>query len=76
MASNENNERPRFYSAVELVGAGGYDKLRIKQCPYRTPDANEVVVHVKFAGLNFADLMRRYDLYCFCFLFLSILIAE
>ena len=59
MASNESSERPRLISAVELVGAGGYDKLRIKKCPYRTPDVNEVVIGVKFAGLNFADLMRR-----------------
>ncbi len=59
MASNSSSERPRLASAVELVGAGGYDKLRIKQFPYRTPDVNEVVIRVKFAGLNFADLMRR-----------------
>lgn len=63
MASNESNERPRFYSAIELVGAGGYDKLRLKQLPYPIPDVNEVVVRVKFAGLNFADLMRRQGLY-------------
>jgi NADPH:quinone reductase-like Zn-dependent oxidoreductase len=56
MASSES---PRLISAVELVGAGGYDKLRIKQSPYRAPNANEVVIRVKFAGLNFADLMRR-----------------
>ncbi len=53
------SERPRFVSAIELVGAGGYDKLRMKQFPYRTPDVNEIVLRVKFAGLNFADLMRR-----------------
>ena len=56
MASNESS---RLVSAIELVGAGGYDKLRIKKCPYRAPNANEVVIRVKFAGLNFADLMRR-----------------
>ena len=59
MASSDSNARPQVVSAVELVGAGGYDKLRIKQIPYRTPDANEVVIRVKFSGLNFADLMRR-----------------
>ncbi len=59
MASSENNERPRLVSAIELVGAGGYDKLRIKQFPSKTPDTNEVVIRVKFSGLNFADLMRR-----------------
>ncbi len=59
MASNANSERPCLISAVELVGSGGYDKLRLKQCAYRTPDANEVVIRVKFAGLNFADLMQR-----------------
>ncbi len=59
MASSENSEKPRLISAVELVGAGGYEKLRIKQMPYRAPDAEEVVVRIKFAGLNFADLMRR-----------------
>jgi len=59
MASNEGSEKSRVVSAIELVGAGGYDKLRIKQSPYRTPDTNEVVLCVKFAGLNFADLLRR-----------------
>jgi NADPH:quinone reductase-like Zn-dependent oxidoreductase len=59
MASSESSERPRLISAVELVGAGGYDKLKIKQFPSRTPDVNEIVIRVKFAGLNFADLMRR-----------------
>lgn len=59
MASSDSNERPRVVSGVELVGAGGYDKLRIKQFPYRTPDVNEVVLRIKFSGLNFADLMRR-----------------
>lgn len=54
-----SNQAPRLYSAVELVGAGGYDKLRIKKLPYRAPNADEVVIRVKFAGLNFADLMRR-----------------
>ncbi len=60
MASNEeSNEQPRLVSAVELVGAGGYDKLRTKQFPSKAPDTNEVVIRVKFSGLNFADLMRR-----------------
>lgn len=59
MASSESHERPRLVSAIQLVGAGGYDKLRIKQFPSKTPDTNEVVIRVKFSGLNFADLMRR-----------------
>ena len=59
MASSDSSIRPQVVSAVELIGAGGYDKLRVKQFPYRTPDVNEVVIRVKFAGLNFADLMRR-----------------
>jgi NADPH:quinone reductase-like Zn-dependent oxidoreductase len=59
MASSSSSERPLLVSAVELVGAGGYDKLRIKKFPYRSPDTNEVVIRVKFSGLNFADLMRR-----------------
>jgi len=70
MASSKSNEAPRLYSAIELVGSGGYDKLRIKKLPYRTPDVNEVVVAVKFAGLNFADLMRRYVI-SFSFLFVK-----
>ncbi|CAF0768834.1 unnamed protein product [Rotaria sordida] len=63
MASSEANERPRLISAMELVGAGGYDKLQIKKIPYREPNSDEVVIRVKFAGLNFADLMRRQGLY-------------
>lgn len=59
MASSDNNDRPSLFSVVELVGAGGYDKLRIKQRPHLAPDAKSVVIRVKFAGLNFADLMRR-----------------
>ena len=59
MASSESNENQRLISAVELVGAGGYDKLRIKKSPVCAPNATEVVLRVKFAGLNFADLMRR-----------------
>jgi NADPH:quinone reductase-like Zn-dependent oxidoreductase len=59
MASSESHERPRLVSAIQLVGAGGYDKLQIKQFPSKTPDTNEVVIRVKFSGLNFADLMRR-----------------
>ncbi|CAF0930745.1 unnamed protein product [Adineta steineri] len=57
------NETPRFVSGIELAGAGGYDQLRVKQYPYRTPDANEIVMRIKFSGLNFADLMRRQGLY-------------
>ncbi|CAF2698434.1 unnamed protein product [Rotaria sp. Silwood2] len=63
MASSEISEQPCLISAVELVGAGGYDKLRIKKTSYRAPNPNEVVIRVKFAGLNFADLMRRQGLY-------------
>ncbi|CAF3325435.1 unnamed protein product [Rotaria socialis] len=63
MASNQSSEKSRLISAIELVGAGGYDKLRIKKFPYRAPDTDEVVIRVKFAGLNFADLMRRQGLY-------------
>jgi len=63
MATSASSEKPHLISAVELTGAGGYEKLRIKKCPYRMPDANEVLIRIKFAGLNFADLMRRQGLY-------------
>ena len=56
MASNGTT---RSVSSIELVGAGGYDKLQIKQLPYQEPTADEVVIQIKFSGLNFADLMRR-----------------
>ena len=59
MAFSSVKEGPHSISAVELIGSGGYDKLRIKKYPYREPNADEVVVRIKFAGLNFADLMRR-----------------
>ncbi|UJR33283.1 hypothetical protein I4U23_020736 [Adineta vaga] len=63
MKSMASSEAKRLVSGIELVGAGGYDKLQIKQYPYRAPGADEVAIQIKFAGLNFADLMRRQGLY-------------
>ncbi|XP_041029126.1 synaptic vesicle membrane protein VAT-1 homolog isoform X2 [Carcharodon carcharias] len=52
------------YKAIVLTGFGGYDKLKVeikKDLP--TPKSGEILVRVKAAGLNFADLMARQGLY-------------
>ena len=59
MASSQSGDQSRSVNAVELVGSGGYDKLQVKTVPYRAPNADEVVLRIEMAGLNFADLMRR-----------------
>ncbi|CAF1032331.1 unnamed protein product [Didymodactylos carnosus] len=50
-------------TVIELVGSGGMDKLQIKQKPYPVMKDDDVIIRVRFAGLNFADLMRRQGIY-------------
>jgi len=47
-----------------LTGFGGYDKMKVEtvDCP-ECPQQNEILVHVRASGMNFADLMKRQGLY-------------
>jgi len=53
-------------SGVKLVltGYGGYDKMKVEtvDCP-ESPQRNEILVHVRASGINFAELMCRQGLY-------------
>jgi NADPH:quinone reductase-like Zn-dependent oxidoreductase len=42
---------------------GGVEVLQVQQAPDPTPGKGEVVVNVKAAGLNFADILARQGLY-------------
>jgi len=47
-----------------LTGIGGYDKMKVDKvdCP-ESPQRNEILVHVRASGINFAELMCRQGLY-------------
>jgi len=47
-----------------LTGFGGYDKMRVDtvDCP-ESPHGNEILMHVRASGINFAELMCRQGLY-------------
>ena len=47
-----------------LTGFGGYDKMKVDKvdCP-ENPQRNEILVHVRASGINFAELMCRQGLY-------------
>jgi len=47
-----------------LTGFGGYDKMKVEtvDCP-ESPQRNEILVHVRASGINFAELMCRQGLY-------------
>ncbi|MBL8916240.1 MAG: zinc-binding dehydrogenase [Archangium sp.] len=49
--------------ALVNVKAGGPDVLKVEQRPDPMPAANEVLIRVKRAGLNFADISARVGLY-------------
>jgi len=42
---------------------GGVEVLKVQEAPDPKPDNGEVVIQVKAAGLNFADIMARQGLY-------------
>ena len=48
---------------VAIHGFGEADVLRVGQTRVPTPDAAEIRVKVRYAGLNFADIMQRRGLY-------------
>jgi len=47
-----------------LTGFGGYDKMKVEtvDCP-ESPQRNEILVHVRASGINFAELLCRQGLY-------------
>ena len=42
---------------------GGIDVLQVKEAPDPLPDKDQVVIRVRAAGLNFADILARQGLY-------------
>jgi NADPH:quinone reductase-like Zn-dependent oxidoreductase len=48
---------------VVTTGTGGVEVLRVEEKPDPRPGPGEVVVDVKAAGLNFADILARQGLY-------------
>lgn len=49
--------------AIQVAAAGSTDQLRIVEAPCPTPGPGEILVKVRFAGVNFADTMLRRDAY-------------
>src|SRR5438309_4970133 len=48
---------------VVTTGNGGVEVLRVEEKPDPQPKADELRVHVRAAGLNFADILARQGLY-------------
>src|SRR5688500_8008501 len=48
---------------IVTTGTGDIDVLKIEERPDPTPGADEVLVRVRAAGLNFADILSRQGLY-------------
>ena len=51
------------YRRVTIRRAGSYGRLEMEECPGLTPGAGEVVVDVRAAGVNYADVIVRMGLY-------------
>ena len=49
--------------AIHLVGYGGYDKLKVVEIAMPKAGNGEVLVNIRAAGINFAELMRRQGVY-------------
>jgi synaptic vesicle membrane protein VAT-1 len=49
--------------AVFIERAGGVDRLRLRDAPEPVPQAGEVAIAVKAAGVNFADILARQGIY-------------
>ena len=45
------------------TGTGGIEVLKVQEKPDPKPRAGEVVIRVRAAGLNFADILSRQGLY-------------
>ncbi len=48
---------------VFITAHGGPEKLQIREAPDPVPNAGEVRIRVRAAGINFADIMARKGLY-------------
>jgi synaptic vesicle membrane protein VAT-1 len=48
---------------IVTSGNGGVDVLRVEERPDLTPKTGQVLIRVKAAGLNFADILARQGLY-------------
>src|SRR2546422_5045069 len=48
---------------IVTTGNGGVDVLKVEEGPDLKPDKGQVVILVKAAGLNFADILARQGLY-------------
>ena len=48
---------------IVTTASGGVEVLKVQEAPDPTPGKGEVVVQVKAAGLNFADILARQGLY-------------
>src|SRR2546429_1216074 len=48
---------------VITTGNGGVEVLRVEEKPDPQPKADELRIHVRAAGLNFADILARQGLY-------------
>lgn len=49
--------------AVHITRFGGPQSLELREAPDPAPQAGEVVIRVKAAGINFADILMRMGLY-------------
>lgn len=48
---------------VFIVGAGGPEKLQLREAPDPQPKAGELRIRVRATGINFADILARQGLY-------------
>lgn len=48
---------------ITIASAGGYDKLKIIECPDLVPQADQVLIQVHAIGVNFADVCVRLGVY-------------
>src|SRR5437773_2860814 len=48
---------------IVTTANGGVEVLKVQEAPDPTPAKSEVVVNVRAAGLNFADILARQGLY-------------
>ena len=48
---------------IFIIGHGGPDKLQMRESSDPTPAGDQVRIHVKASGINFADILARQGLY-------------